>query len=297
MRVRAGILALCVLLAGCSASGGQSGTSATDTSTSTRHPRSSPSATTADGGTREGRPGTTDALPSGLTRDLRRVLDQHEELKTSVAVLPVGGDDPEVVGEAPDLVAWSTIKVPLALAIQRAGLGEQAASDVEAAITVSDNEAAADLWERLGSGREASDATEAQLRRGGDERTEVPPEVTAPGFSPFGQSRWSLADQATFTASLPCLSGSTSVTSAMSRVVPGQSWGLGTIEGARFKGGWGPTPEGYVIRQLGIIPGAKGDTAIALQVRGGDHAADTEVADELAAVLRKHHGQLPTGSC
>lgn len=297
MRARAGILALCVLLVGCSGAGGRSGQSATDTATSTGHTHSSSSAATTGSAARESYPGTTDRPPSGLTRDLRRVLDQHEELETSVAVLPVGGDDPQVVGEAPTLVAWSTIKVPLALAIQRAGLGEEAAADVEAAITVSDNEAAADLWERLGSGRAASDATEAQLRRGGDEDTEVPPEVTVAGFSPFGQSRWSLADQATFTASLPCLAGSTEVTSAMSRVVPGQGWGLGTIEGARFKGGWGPTPDGYVIRQLGIIPGAKGDTAIALQVRGGDHAADTEVASELAAVLREHSGQLPTGSC
>ncbi|WP_084342516.1 hypothetical protein [Janibacter corallicola] len=296
MRVRTGIVALCVLLAGCSGGGGQSGESATDTATSTGHSRgASPAPTTGAEGDRF--PSTTDPLPSDLTRDLRRVLDRHEELEASVSVVPVGGDEPRTVGEAPTLVAWSTIKVPLALAIERAGLGEKAAADVEAAITASDNEAAADLWERLGSGRKASDATEAQLRRGGDTRTEVPPEVTAPGFSPFGQSRWRLADQATFTASLPCLAGSTTVTSAMSRVLPGQSWGLGTIEGARFKGGWGPTPEGYVVRQLGIVPGTKGDTAIALQVRGGDHAADTAVADELAVVLREHSGQLPTGSC
>ncbi len=297
MRARVAALALCVLLAGCSSGGGQEGSA-----TPTGHPRSSSSApssgsATSSSATKQRPSRTTDALQSGLTEDLREVLHQHEDLDVSVAVLPVAGDDPQVVGEAPTLIAWSSIKVPLALAIQQAGLGEEAAEDVEAAITVSDNEAAADLWERLGAGEEAADATEAQLRRGGDERTEVPPEVTVAGFSPFGQSRWRLTDQATFTASLPCLDGSTTVTSAMGRVVPGQSWGLGTIEGARFKGGWGPTPEGYVIRQLGILPGAKGDTAVALQVRGGDHAGDTAVADELAAVLREHAGQLPTGSC
>ena len=42
---------------------------------------------------------------------------------------------------------------------------------------------------------------------GGPTRTEVPAEVTVPGYSAFGQSTWRLADQATFVAALPCLRG------------------------------------------------------------------------------------------
>ncbi len=219
-------------------------------------------------------------------------------MELAVAIAPVGSrEEPQVIGEAPTLVAWSTIKVPLALAIQRDGQAEAASGDVDAAITASDNAAAARLWERLGSGESAAEATESELRRGGDDRTDVPPEVTVAGFSPFGQSRWRLVDQARFTSSLPCLSGSARVLDAMGQVVPGQQWGLGTIPGARFKGGWGPTPEGYVVRQLGLVPGAKGETAVTLQVRGGSHGEATRLASEAAEVLEEHAGELPTGSC
>lgn len=202
-----------------------------------------------------------------------------------------------VVGDAQPLVAWSTIKVPLALAVVRSGHGQQMGPDIDRALTASDNEAAGRLWADLGGGHRAATAVEVQLERGRDRRTGVPPRVTVPGYSPFGQSTWRLTDQTRFTAALPCLAGSTSITQAMGRVADGQRWGLGGIDGARYKGGWGPTPGGYVVRQLGIVTGAKGATAVTLQVRTGNHQEGTAVADELVEALRSHRGDLPTGRC
>lgn len=291
--------AAALALTACTSSGAPDGDGST-TSTSGGDATTSSSTTSADGTasstSRSSHPGRR--LPRSLRRDLQDVRSAHPDAEVSVAVMPVDGDGPpRVVGHPPTLVAWSTMKVPIALAIERAGLGEEAAGDVEQAITASDNAAAARLWDRLGGGTAASRATEEQLRRGGDRTTRVPSQVTIPGYSPFGQSKWRLRDQVHFTAELPCLAGSDRVSDAMGHVVPGQQWGLGSLSGARFKGGWGPTPEGYVVRQLGVLPSTKGDTAVALQVRGANHGSTTAVATELAEVLGRHADDLPTGSC
>ncbi|MBA4084776.1 MAG: hypothetical protein C0493_07525 [Kytococcus sp.] len=233
-----------------------------------------------------------------LDAALERVARQHPDSEVAVAWAPVGTKGrPHVVGDPTRLVAWSTIKVPLALAVVRAGHGEEMTDDIDRALRASDNEAATRLWERLGGGSRASEAVGTQLRRGGDRTTDVPAEVTVPGYSPFGQSSWALTAQTRFTAALPCLTGSASVTDAMGRVSDGQRWGLGGIKGARYKGGWGSTPGGYVVRQLGIVPGTKGDTAVTLQVRTGTHEQGTAIADELVAALRGHRDGLPVGTC
>lgn len=240
----------------------------------------------------------TSTKPSaGLARDVRRVVANHPDADIALAYAPVGGGVPVVVGDAPPLVAWSTIKVPLALAVVRAGDGERLSTDITSALTASDNEAAARLWESLGDGASASGAVEEQLRRGGDRRTGVPSRVVVEGYSPFGQATWRLTDQTRMTSALPCLSGSRPVTTAMGQVVDGQRWGLGGIAGARYKGGWGSTPEGYVVRQLGIVPGEGGRTAVTLQVRTGTHAQGTAIADQLAQVVRRHRDELPAGAC
>lgn len=243
---------------------------------------------------------TSSATPASrdLVRAVGRVVADHPGADVAMAWAPVGTKGRvQVVGDAQPLVAWSTIKVPLSLAVVRAGHGEAMSGDIELALTASDNEAATRLWADLGSGHEASRAVEEQLHRGRDRRTGVPAEVTVPGYSPFGQAIWRLSDQTRFTATLPCLAGSSPVTEAMERVVDGQRWGLGGVDGARYKGGWGSTPGGYVVRQLGIAPGTKGETAVALQVRAGTHEEGTAIADELVRALRQERAQLPVGSC
>jgi hypothetical protein len=284
--VAAGLGALVALTTACTGSSdGSAGTTSPRVSTSTASPSPSTSPRT--------------ARPSkALARSLGRVIGDHPEADIAVAWAPVGTEGGvQVVGDAQPLVAWSTIKVPLALAVVRAGHGQQMGPDIDRALTASDNEAAARLWADLGSGHRAAKAVEVQLQRGRDRRTGVPPTVTVAGYSPFGQSTWRLTDQTRFTAALPCLAGSTSITQAMGRVADGQRWGLGGIDGARYKGGWGPTPGGYVVRQLGIVTGAKGATAVTLQVRAGNHQEGIAVADELVEALRSHRGDLPTGHC
>lgn len=276
-------LLLALAVGACSTPGGSESTSTSRSTT--------PSPVTSSPSTTAPRP-----LDAALVADIQDVRRVHEAAEVSVALAPVGSSErPRVLGDAPPLVAWSTIKVPLALAVLRSG--HEAPADIIAALTASDNAAAQRLWESLGSGAAASDAVERELRRGGDSRTEVPSEVTVPGYSAFGQTTWRLADQASFAAALPCLPGAARVTEAMGGVVGGQRWGLGGVDDARLKGGWGPTPEGYVVRQLGIVPGAKGGTAAAVQVRTGTHAQGTAIMDEVAAVIEQHRTALPTGSC
>lgn len=291
VRRLAGALALVTVLAGCIGSDDDAGTErAAGPSES-----SSPTSSTTHSGYRE-RPGAPE-LDRSVVRDLEAVRRAHPDAEVSVGVAPVGeGEEPQVVGDAPTLVAWSTIKVPVALAVIDAGQSHP--NDIDAALTISDNEAAKRLWESLGPGPEAARSVEQQLRRTGDDRTRVPGEVTSPGHSAPGQTMWRLPDQTTFAAQLPCRPGSSTITDAMGRIADEQRWGLGQIEGTHFKGGWGETPDGYVVRQLGVVPGSKGEeTAVTLQVRTGTHEQGTAIADAVADVVREHEGDLPTGSC
>lgn len=153
--------------------------------------------------------------------------------------------------------AWSTAKVPVAIAALRKN-SAITQSNMWAAITASDNQAAASLWESLGPPTTAADATDQVLRDGGDATTHTQSQVLRPGFSAFGQTQWRLIDQAGFAEHLGTIAGGTDVLAAMSNIAADQRYGLGTIPGAVFKGGWGPEPDsGYVVRQFGLIPGPK----------------------------------------
>lgn len=156
--------------------------------------------------------------------------------------------------------AWSTAKVPLALAaLQRSP--DQAAPFVAAAISDSDNVAAEELWTQLGDAEQAASAVAAVLKSGGDNGTVIQAHRTRPEFTAFGQTIWSLNAQATFAAALPCLKDATPVINYMHNVAINQQWGMAT-HGAAIKGGWGPSPSGnYLVRQMAIIdtrPGAIG---------------------------------------
>lgn len=231
---------------------------------------------------------------------LEQVVADHSDDHLVLALAPVGGQgEPVTVGTDEPTPAWSTVKVPLALAAHRAHPQDaDTRADVEAALVRSDNDAAMRLWTGLGTPTRARRAVEAVLRDGGDRSTRVEDEQTAPGFSPFGQTRWRPEDQARFMAGAACLPDAETVLEPMGRVVDWQDWGLGRLEGAVAKGGWGPTPEGYVVRQVGLVPGAKGgQVAVAVQVRTSSYEAGTAVLDEVGAVVESHVGQLPSGRC
>jgi hypothetical protein len=176
-----------------------------------------------------------------------------------VAYAPVGA--PNQVrrwGNLVSGVAWSTIKVPLAIASVRQAHGRPDASVrqlMRLAITWSDNNAALGLWDRLGAPATAAGRTEAVLRDGGDDQTTVPPYQLRPPYTPFGQSDWSLTSQARFAAALPCLRGSGPVLALMGQIIPDQSWGIGSLRSTiAFKGGWGPGADGrYLVRQLALV--------------------------------------------
>lgn len=214
-----------------------------------------------------------------------------------VAVTPVGGATvPVTAGSWQSGVAWSTIKIPLAIAVEQSASG--ALDGATSAITSSDNDAAERLWTSLGGSTSSSSAVQSVLAQAGDETTLVPSTVTRPPYSVFGQTRWSLVDQARFGALLPCLGGSGRVVDLMRQISPDQSWGLGQISGARFKGGWGPGESGgYLVRQFGIVPAVGGDVAVAIGVDAPSFEAGTATLSQLADSLAPALAATPGGSC
>jgi hypothetical protein len=200
-----------------------------------------------------------------------------------IAVSALGrGQRVESLGSLRTGVAWSTSKVPLAMAAIAGGLAQPDAPDIVAAITESDNTAARRLWAALGGGEAAADAADLQLRQAGDRRTQVEYRaLRGTSYTAFGQTRWSLADQARFAAGLTCLRVGVDMLTLMGRVGAWQRWGLG-VAGAetRLKGGWGPGAEpgiasGYLDRQMGVITIAGKPLAVALASRPSDGSHQT----------------------
>jgi hypothetical protein len=165
------------------------------------------------------------------------------------------------------------------------------------AITQSDNDAAMELWTRLGSPTAAAAQTQAVLREGGDTTTVVPSQQLRPGYSPFGQSNWSLAAQATFAATLPCMASTGPVLELMGQVTPSQRWGIGTLDRTvAFKGGWGPGTNGaYLVRQMAVLRLADDSRiGLSLAARPSDGRFDTGIAD-LNAMARWVAANIRTG--
>lgn len=213
------------------------------------------------------------------------------------AIAPVGETSRvETAGSWQSGVAWSTIKVPLAVAVARSDSGQVEAA--ASAITASDNQAAETLWAALGGGQAAASAVTTVLADGGDTVTRVPAVHTRAGYSIFGQTQWSLGDQARFAASLPCLPGAGRVVELMGQIAPDQRWGLGRIPGARFKGGWGPGEAGgYLVRQFGLVPASGGDTAVALAVEAPTFEAGTAALSAMADELSRQLPGVAAGAC
>ncbi|UVE95102.1 hypothetical protein [Dietzia sp. B32] len=213
-----------------------------------------------------------------------------------IAVVPVGGGEPREAGTWRTGVAWSTIKVPLAVAVARTD--PRVLRDNAAAISVSDNRAAENLWSHLGGGAASAAATGRILTEGGDVTSEVPSVRMRPGYTVFGQTRWALVDQTRFASALPCMDGASPVIELMGRIAPDQRWGLGRLPGARFKGGWGPGDGGgYLVRQFGLIPAAGGDVAVSLAVDAPTFEAGTAALSTMADALAPQLASLPGGGC
>lgn len=192
-------------------------------------------------------------------------------------------------GAAP---AWSTMKVPIAIAAMRTYPDME--YDVRAAITVSDNEAAARLYDAVGP-----DAVDLVLSEAGL-AARVNTVRVRPEFSTFGQTPLSVADEASLANVLACSDGAGPVLQFMGRIDPSQSYGLGTL-GALFKGGWGPDTNGsYQVRQFGLVPRGDGSWApIGLTAIPADGSYETGQAmlDAAARQLAVDVARLPPARC
>ena len=101
-------------------------------------------------------------------------------------------------------VAWSTIKVPLAIAALRK-VGPGARDLAVAAITESDNPASEQMWSLLGDPADAARQVGSVITDGGDTATVVESHRIRPGYTAFGQTQWTLERQARFAAALPSM--------------------------------------------------------------------------------------------
>jgi hypothetical protein len=174
-------------------------------------------------------------------------------------------------------VAWSTIKVPLVVAALRAEVAHD--DRWSAAITGSDNDAAEKLWSQLGD--PAAQLVQTVIREAGDSVTMVESRRLRAEYTPFGQTRWSLADQARFAAGLSHVPGSSRVIDLMGALTADHRWGM-AAKGFATKGGWGPGPSGdYLVRQFAIVSGTVG-IALAAEVNDGGYQAGVDVINSLA---------------
>lgn len=247
----------------------------------------------------DGRSGTSSdgkAVSGEMPRDIAKAVEsaQTEFGGKAGAALAVPGRDPQVVS-AGDFItgpAWSTSKVPIAVAyVRQSGVDPQ----VEAAITISDNDAAETMWYSMGDDATAGATTNEILREGRDTHTVMGTNRVREEYTVFGQTQWDVRDQATFGANLQCLDGGPQVADLMGQIADEQSYGLGRIPGAHFKGGWGPDDEGvYTVRQFGFLPGEKPGTfvgvAIAARPDDGTYETGQKMLNRIARAIERSGG-------
>lgn len=226
-----------------------------------------------------------------------------------MAVGAPGRGSPSVAGTLTSGSAWSTIKVPIALALLDkvhgpSGLDANQKSAMERALTQSDNAAAAALFGGLGASGPATAAVQDELRKAGDGGTQVSTKGRD-GFSPYGQTEWPLAAQERFMAALAggCISTSASrgyVLGLMGRVTSDR-WGLGSVGvPARWKGGWGPGTDGkYLARQMGVVTIDGKPTVVLVAARAGDgqFASAQSIASAAAKWVVGHVRRPSGGGC
>jgi len=245
-------------------------------------------------------PDATAPTPELLTTEFAD-LENSLNATVGVAIAPAGQSDvePILLGPWRNGPAWSTIKVPLTIAGYRETNPPVITDAMSATITRSDNDAAESVWESLGPPATAATKVEAVLAETGDP-TVVQSQKVRPQFSAFGQTEWSLSNQLRSLSAAVCDSHNNALFNLMGQISADQSWGLGQISGARYKGGWGPSPSGaYLVRQVGVISTGRGLSVVAAAVepQSGSFADGTADMNRIAAWLLSHTDALPTGTC
>lgn len=188
--------------------------------------------------------------------------------------------------------AWSTVKVPIAIAALRAN--PAVSGDAAAAITASDNQAAERLYNAAGP-----EAVNAVLAEAGVP-AQVNTEKIRPEFSTFGQTLLGVGEEAALANALACVGGAAQVIQLMGQIDPGQSYGLGSA-GSLFKGGWGPDTAGmYHVRQFGLMPRGDGTyAAVAITALPADGTYETGqiMLTAAAQALAAQAQLLPAAAC
>jgi hypothetical protein len=238
-------------------------------------------------------------VPSALAADFARLETQLHAV-AGIAVSAVGeGQNPMTLGKWQSGPAWSTIKVPLIIAALREQQPSTLTDAMADAITGSDNAAAESIWATLGDPVTAAHKVDAVLRETGDPTT-VQSERVRPEFSAFGQTEWPLTDQVRFISVAVCDKANAPVFALMGEVQSDQGWGIGTLPGSRFKGGWGPSLSGsYLVRQVGVLAGPTGMIAVAMAAEPASGKFDDGVValTEMATWLTAHLSALPASHC
>jgi hypothetical protein len=255
---------------------------------------------------RSGRDPVGAALLSRNDRSSFRRLEASLGGRSGVAISGVGPRSRvSQAGSFQSAVAWSTSKVPVAMAAIAAGTAEP--PDLTQAITASDNQAAEALWSSLGGGKQAASAANEQLRLGGDDVTQMQASVLRSGYTSFGQTSWSLKDQTAFTAGMGCTTAGRQVLALMAKTLPAQRWGLGAVGwSASIKGGWGPGASpgqagAYIDRQMGVLATGNRKLAVSImtQPAAGSHEAGTANLTKIARWVVAHvdRDSLPPAKC
>lgn len=241
------------------------------------------------------RPGNTAALAADFPE-----LQRSVNAAIGIVLAPVAGSRaPLRLGEWRSGPAWSTMKVPLVMAALREERPPHITDQMAAAITQSDNVAAEAVWAGLGDPVAAAGKVETVLAETGDP-TRVEFRRLRRDYSAFGQTDWPLTDQVRFLSVASCDSRNTPVLALMGRIDPGQRWGLGSIAGSRFKGGWGPLRTGgYLERQMGLMVTPTGTVAVAVAAEpySGAYADGVLALNRIARWLSDHLVLLPGGRC
>jgi hypothetical protein len=241
--------------------------------------------------------------PTGLAGEFAKFqTGLHAKAGVVARAVGTGSAAPVALG-GPDFAdepAWSTIKVPLVIASLRQHSAAQPTTSMVAAITDSDNAAAEAIWEGLGDPATAAADVGKVLHDTGDP-TMVESRKLRPEYTAFGQTDWSLTNQAKFLATAACDPRNRPVLDLMGQVTGDQRWGLGSLPDAKIKGGWGPAPSGrYLVRQIAVVPAGPKDltvVAMAAEPDSGSFADGTQALTEIGEWLHAHLDALPAARC
>jgi hypothetical protein len=242
------------------------------------------------------------AAPASPAAALEADFDQQfAGLNVGVAFTAVGDPAaaPISLGAWKEGPAWSTSKVPVSIAALVGPPPSDVTDNMRGAIIRSDNASAEAVWASLGTPEVAKQKVEAVLRAAGDP-TSVQSQKVRAEFSAFGQTIWSLTNQAHFLSVAACDPADAPIFTLMGEVESDQRWGLGVFDEWQIKGGWGPSLSGaYLVRQIGVVTTPKGKTAVAIAAEpsSGSFGEGTQTLTKLANWLKAHQAELPTGQC